>query len=99
NALHVTAGGTVAIRATDDSEPMKLRVAGTFRDLETEPAQPFWCDAESYIVPPPSANPPPVFPFAILSPDEMRTAAQQLPLNVVDTDVWTLRPGGLTLPQ
>jgi putative ABC transport system permease protein len=99
NALHVAAGGTVAIRASDDSEPMKLRVAGTFRDLETEPAQPFWCDAESYIVPPPSANPPPVFPFGILSSDEMRSAAQQLPLNLDDTSVWTLRPGGLTLPQ
>jgi len=99
NALHVAAGGTIALQADSGSAPMRIRVAGTFRDLQTEPAQPFWCDAESYIVPPPSANPPPVFSFGFLSQDEMRSAAQLLPLNLADSDVWTLRPGGLTLPQ
>jgi putative ABC transport system permease protein len=99
NALHVAAGGTIALQASDSSAPLKLQVAGTFRDLQTQPAQPFWCDAEQYIVPPPSANPPPVFPFGLLSQDQLRTAAQSLPLNVQDIDVWTLRPGGLTLPQ
>ncbi len=99
SALHVVAGGTIALQASESSAPMRLQVAGTFRDLETESAQPFWCDAEQYIVPPASANPPPVFPFGILSQDAMRSAAQALPLNVQDTTVWTLRPGGLTLPQ
>jgi putative ABC transport system permease protein len=98
NALHVVAGGTIALQASSGSTPMRLQVAGTFRDLESEPAQPFWCDAEQYIVPPPSANPPPVFPFGFLTQDEMRSAGQLLPLNLTDADVWTIRPGGLTLP-
>ena len=99
NALHVAAGGEITLQASASSAPMRLQVAGTFRDLQTQPAQPFWCDAESYIVPPPSANPPPVFPFALLSQDQLRTASRVLPLNVQDTDVWTIRPDGLTLPQ
>ena len=99
HALRVVAGGTIVLQASSGSAPLRLPVAGTFRDLENEPAQPFWCDAEPYIVPPASANPPPVFPFGFLSQDEMRTAGRQLPLNLADTDVWTLRPSGLTLPK
>lgn len=53
NALHVAAGGTITLQADAGSASMRLPIAGTFRDLESEPAQPYWCDAEHWIVPPP----------------------------------------------